>query len=935
MARLFTFLFFITALGTLNAAGQTARGTTVITEGRRYMVAFPQVWAAPTEKPLPTPMQLLLSARDTTTVRITTVASITDAARIDKVVTILPGIVTKVAISTAYMNVESQSRRGYGISVTGDRPFSVATQQAWQGNGETAQHLPVESWGTSYYSMNFYLDRYGNSAGYKYRPSQILIIASEDNTVVTYTPTVDTEGGIEAPSVTKGASQSITMMRGETFLIKSKVEEIKLRDFSSDLTGTYITSTKPIGVVSGHTKGAIMRMPDVLPPTGMFAAEAHFVRNNVHDVMYPTTLAGTRFVTTPLMYTPTRVVGQGSVEYGIDDDRGDVIRIVGLEDGTTVRARRRDGSGFVNKFSLDRGETRLETSLEFATYWESDKPILVGQYGKSYAKVLPPGIKVGGGSAEEAQGHPTVEAGMPMLQMVPSIDRWITHATFSAPEGMDDFLNIVFQANEISMIQFDGRTLDSAFRGSMRLINGTEYAYIRTPIPAGDHTLMSVSDTVRWMAWNYASLDGLQQGRAFGTAVGIDLSTPCSGDTLYDRIASSTCGLTTVTSWVPSSGCGSIRMIHAVALNNASLTIDESFRSGDTVGVYNVKVLDLSKASSATVRTISASGDVIDRVVTYMPDTVTASKSKHDFGEQASLVTVHDTVTITNPHLDREIIVTGVSMLNNEPAFNVSGILVPFVLPRGANLSVVVSCRLLSDTAVKDTLVVRTSCLDWKLTEYRCRLARPNISVQDVDFASIPATSSVRRDTAIISNAGNIGFELSDYSRVTEKGPETAFRVLGTSGTAIEQSLPKQLMPGESFQMIVECEPNGVVGEFVQNVYLTTDVPGVTVNVRLRALSVDTTTSVSGEAATTGLSFTVTPQPINETATLTLTTIERGAATIELIDLLGNVITSRTEQVTSSPQSFMIGEMNVPSGTYSVRVTASGRQATARIIIAR
>ncbi|MBK7577305.1 MAG: T9SS type A sorting domain-containing protein [Ignavibacteria bacterium] len=815
-----TLFVLMMALGTLNAVGQITRSTTIITEGRRYMVAFPQVWAAPTEKPLPTPMQLLLSARDTTTVRITTVASITDAARIDKVVTILPGIVTKVAISTAYMNVESQSRRGYGISVTGDRPFSVATLQAWQGNGETAQHLPVESWGTSYYSMNFYQDRYGKNASYKQRPGQILIISSEDSTVVTLTPTVNTEGGVELPSVAKGATQSVTLMKGETFLIKSLIDTLLFRDVATDLSGTYITSTKPIGVVSGHTKGAIMRMSDILPPTGMFADDAHFVRNNVHDVMYPTTLAGKSFVTIPLMYSPTRVVGQGSVEHGIDDDRGDVIRVVGLEDGTMVRVGRQDGSGMLNKFILDKGETRVETALEFATYWESDKPILMGQYGKSYAKILAPKVTVGGGSSEEAQGHPTVEAGMPMLQMVPSIDRWITHATFSSPDGMDDFVNIVFKANEFSKIQFDGQPLDTLYRKSLRLVRGTDYAYIRTPIQAGNHTISSLSDSVRWMAWNYASLDGLQQGRAFGTAVGINLSTPCSGDTLYDRAESSTCGLTTVTSWVPSSGCGSIRMIHAVELNNASLMINEEFRSGDTVGVYNVKVLDLSKSSSATVRTISASGDVIDRVVTYVPDTVTASKSKHDFGQQPSLVTVTDTLTIINPHTDRSVVVTDISMINNGPTFTLTSTATPFVLAAGASVNVIVSSRLLSDNTVRDTLVVRTECVDWKLTEYLVR----------------------------------------------------------------------------------------AIG--------------------------DTTTSVSGEAETPGLTFTITPQPIRDVATLTLTTIERGAASIELIDLLGNVITARTEQVTSSPQSFMIGGMNVPSGTYSVRVTASGRQATARIIIA-
>ncbi len=165
--------------------------------------------------------------------------------------------------------------------------------------------------------------------------------------------------------------------------------------------------------------------------------------------------------------------------------------------------------------------------------------------------------------------------------------------------------------------------------------------------------------------------------------------------------------------------------------------------------------------------------------------------------------------------------ITEIAMANGDPTFTLSGFSTPYRLVGRSFIRIVVSCRLLSDDTVRDTLVVRTNCREMKLTEY---------------------------------------------------------------------------------------------------------------SVRAR---VDTTTSVTGEAATTGLSFTVTPQPTNETATLTLTTIERGAATIELIDLLGNVITSRTEQVTSSPQSFVIGGMNVPSGTYSVRVTASGRQATAQIIIAR
>ncbi|MBK6760559.1 MAG: T9SS type A sorting domain-containing protein [Ignavibacteria bacterium] len=805
----------------LPTRGQTTHGTMMVTEGLRYMAAFPQVWAEPTEKPMPQPMQLLISSKTKTTVRIQTPASINPAAKIDKVFTVEANKVLKVPISTDYMNSESQVRSGLGISIVGESPISVSTYQAWQGNGEMARHLPIESWGTSYYSMNFYQDRFGFETNYHHRPNQILIISSEDSTIVALTPTVNTEGGVDLPSIAKGTSQSVLLMKGETFLIRSLIDTLRFRDQSTDLSGTYITSTKPIGIVSGHTKGAIMRMPDLLPPTGSFAAEGRYVRNNVHEAMHPTNLAGTTFITVPIMYTPTRVLGQGTSDNGIDNDRGDVIRVVGLEDGTTVRIRRSDHPGFITKFILNKGESRLDTALEYATNWVSDKPILMGQYGKSYAKLLPPKMSAGTNSTESPQGHLTVECGMPMLQMVPPIDRWITHAVLHAPEGMDNFFNIVFKASEVNKIKIDGHSLATAFDKSMRLLTGTEYAYIRTPLGSGDHVVESADNTVRWMAWSYSSLDGLQAGRACGEAVGIDLTTPCGDDSLFDIAVSDTCGQTTVTSWVTSSGCGSIYMIHAVDLKNATLTIDEGFRSGDSIGVYRVKVIDSLKSASASVRTVSRSGDFIDRVIQYVPDSITSSKSRHDFGAQVKQSTTTDTLTIRNPYPETPIMITEIAMANGDPTFTLSGFSTPYRLVGRSFIRIVVSCRLLSDDTVRDTLVVRTNCREMKLTEY---------------------------------------------------------------------------------------------------------------SVRAR---VDTTTSVTGEAATTGLSFTVTPQPTNETATLTLTTIERGAATIELIDLLGNVITSRTEQVTSSPQSFVIGGMNVPSGTYSVRVTASGRQATAQIIIAR
>jgi len=904
----------------------------VITEGKRYMVAFPQVWAASTEKPLPMPMMLLLSARDTTIVRITMPALVSDAPRLDREYTLLPGVVTKLPISTSAMNVMSQTRNGFGISVTADRPFSVGTAQAWQGNGETAQHLPIEAWGTSYYSMNFYQDRYGSSTqGYQYRPSQILVIADQNNTVVTFRPTVPTEGGKDAPSVAKGASQTVTLMRGETFLIKSQIDTSMSRDSGSDLSGTYITSTKPIGVVSGHTKVSTTRMPDLIPPSGIHAVDASMLRNNVHDVMYPTEMAGRTFVTVPVMYTPLRVVGQSSAEYGIGDDRGDVIRLIALEDNTHIQRMRQDGSGFVDVFTLQKGETKIIPSHEEASFWVASAPVHVGQYGKSFAKVDVNRIKAKGGSTDEAQGAPTVEAGMPMLQMVPPTERWITNATFSSPEGMDAFLNIVFRADEISSIQFDGRPLTSAFGGAVRPIRGTEYAYIRTPVASGNHSITSLSDNVRWMAWNYASLDGLNFGRAYGVAVGIDYSMTCSDDEIVSNVESIGCDLKEVSVQVMSSGCASGKLIYPLQLTNTTFIGKKGFNAGDTFGGYYVRVGDERLPGRATIRTVSSSGKFLDQVLYFEPGSIRPSAIKHDFGWQPKLKSVSSWQTLTNPHKDRSVVVTSVSMMHNNLAFEVLAPATPFVLDPLQSVEVTVKCTMTSDTLAVDTLIANTGCIDWKVTEYTSRLLSPKLSISDVDFGKVSAWSNPIIDTVDIINHDSVDVLIWNHRIETLKGPEGSFRVLGINGKSIDHSLTTELQPGDSLKLVVECLST-VVGELEQIHHFYTDIQGQLLTMRLRAHSVDdTTTSVSSEAATTGLSFTVTPQPINDAATITLTTMERGAATIELMDLNGRAVSITTEQVTASPQLFSLRNLFVPNGLYILKISVNGRSASTTI----
>lgn len=808
----------IIGVGALSAQDVTERrGTMVLTEGRKYIVAFPQVWASPTEKPMPQPMQLLVSSKSKTTIRVQTPAASIDAPRIDKEYTVEANKVLKIPVTTAYMNTESETRKGYGIMVTAKKPISVSTYQAWMGNGEMARHLPVEGWGKNYYSMNFYQDRYGNSSGYKYRPAQILLIADKDNTVVSYTPTVDTEGGIETPSVRKGATQTVTLEKGETFLIKAKINEDQNKEWTTDLTSTWIRSSKPIGVVSGHTKVAIMRYPDVLPPTGMFAAEAHFVRSNVHDAMLPLEMAGKKFVTTPCLYTPTRVVGQASEEFGIDDDRGDVIRVIALEDGTTVRAMRQDGSGLLNKWVLKKGETRLETALDVATYWESDKPILMGQYGKSYAKILPPAFSREGGKenkkGDEAQGHPTVESGMPMLQYIPSVDRWADYGVFNSPEGMDNFLNIVFKASEIGKIKIDGRSLTSAFGGAMKPLKGTEYAFIRTSIGAGDHFIETTDPNVRWVAWNYGSLDGLQQGRAYGTPISIDMTIPC--DDSLSVTEELVCGDVKAEGKIlpENTSCGSIFAVYPEDLNNYELIVDEEFSSGDKKVSYVVKVLDKTKDAVATVRVVSRSGKFVEKTYTYIADKISWTPSKLDFGTIPFNTPTSLTFTVKNDKSDRPVNIRKIRVLGGDQIFltNPAG---PITLGPSESREITVTAQIKTAPLVVDTVLCELDCYNQKTVELRVRGEEPKIYVSDVDWGTIPAGSAGVQRVVTIQNGSRVVLNVTGFDETLLDGSNNGkfFNPVTMDGKPLKSAFPLAIPANGSYEFKVTYSPKGEVG---------------------------------------------------------------------------------------------------------------------------
>jgi hypothetical protein len=184
---------------------------------------------------------------------------------------------------------------GNAFHITTDVPV-VAYQINPYGGGSAAVTaasllLPTSVWDQNYVAVNVS----PASAG---KPS-LNIVAKDDNTEVTFTPNATLTGAGAIPSGAAGTPVTINLMKGQHAQITQTTE----------LTGSAISSTKPIGFMAGQT---CMNMP-----VGVSYCD------HGEQMIPPVKALGSRYV--GVMYRP-RVAAETSTYW----------RIIGAVDGTTL-----------------------------------------------------------------------------------------------------------------------------------------------------------------------------------------------------------------------------------------------------------------------------------------------------------------------------------------------------------------------------------------------------------------------------------------------------------------------------------------------------------------------------------------------------------------------------------------------------------------------
>lgn len=346
--------------------------------------------------------------------------------------------VTLITMPEFTQTVGSEYVNDNGIHVTSEAPVSVYMHQYFTFRAEASVVLPVDALGEEHFTMSF---EGGTWDGEAY-PSEFLVVGTEDNTIVEMTLTQNSRQG--KPN---GTTFSVTLDRGETYQVRAQGQ--------SDMTGSYVTSDKPIALFSGN---AWTQIP----------SQCGF-RDNLVEQMYPVSTLGSEFVTIP----------NRDVVY-------DIYRILATEDNTQVEIL----SGNTATYMLDAGEFRQFNNAQPA-YIRSDKPIMVAQY------------MIGSTCNGVGIGDPA----MVLLNSIEQTRDTVTLYNSRLQNIQRNFINIIARTTDVSTISLDGGNLEQAGQVFTDIGFGSGFSFIQVEVSAGAHTIISEGCGVIATAYGYGEFE--------------------------------------------------------------------------------------------------------------------------------------------------------------------------------------------------------------------------------------------------------------------------------------------------------------------------------------------------------------------------------------------------------------------------------------------
>ena len=325
-------------------------------------------------------------------------------------------------------------RSNQPVTVYQYEPLDYQSGGSFSFTNDASLLLPVNTWTGNYViaARNMWV-----FAGAYFLPGFYAVVAKEDNTTVTLKPS--TTGGYvyAGGGVASNGTGVVKLNEGDVLEVFSVSAGNQIPN-ASDLTGTFVTADKPIGVFGGHKCTQI--------PDGTTACD------RLEEQMLPIETLSKQYIVTPPLI-PT----------GGSDPKPHMVRIIATEDNTTLSYDPPQGAATNIAKAGDYIEiAKSGVDLQIT----ADKKILVALYMQ--------GQDAGGGSGD------------PAMALAVATEQYRSDYLIHAPTNYEsNYINIT--APMAAKV-----TLDGAAIPALKAIGNTGFGVVRMPLSNngdGNHVL--------------------------------------------------------------------------------------------------------------------------------------------------------------------------------------------------------------------------------------------------------------------------------------------------------------------------------------------------------------------------------------------------------------------------------------------------------------
>jgi hypothetical protein len=845
--------------------------------------------------------------------------------------------------------------------VEAQKPIVVYCYMVTKFGCEAWTPIPIESWGKQYYAQALPGEKVNDIIPQdpKYQakpvmaPGEILVIAAEDSTVVSISS--------NARLLTTSANDTVTtatvvLNKDEAYLVQSHVDTTRVNsrgDQQSDLGGTSITATKPIGVLSGNTRAMAL---DNISGLG----ENSF-RNMMMEWLAPVEQHGREFVYMPTMDARRP---KGTPGEDLTDKRSaEIIRVYNTSGKQTPGYQTDPATGSRINFSISQAGQfhEIVDGVPEAFQIKTDQPAqafmnttaVVKFTGNPYT-----GIYTYAGWSTYA------------VQMVPR-ERWIYSAPYFAPihpSNMEHFINVVTDSASAKKLYWGaaGSTPTNPVLLN-KPIKGTDLVWGSITVNTGLDLYITgwnaqagrPDTSVKFYGFVYGLFRGDEKWRpnsggeyeeylavAYGYPLAPSHIILRAGDSL---VLDTTMGCLrmTVKATMANENPVGFRSITLDSINNAKITFVDPASPSNIIGrskaTFEVVPINSLRNATALVVITDRTNKTTRFRFNYEAEYLNVTPDNPavvDFGEVTLNNSVRRTITLTNP-LKRDVQIKALSFARGNQEFRIikpTAAELPITLKPNESMGIEVE---ITPTTVnklyEDSVKIKLECTEMKV-KLQAETVSPCFYIDDYDFGVLKPDQDTTRSVQICNlGRGYISFTNpaggdvitwldQNFSISQADRDKLKNTILGPGRAPVDLNAPSCVTIKVAFKA-------SQVGSYKTTARFWAS----TRDCRDTSIWTAVVTNAAGvaEEIKSGTTLTrIDPNPFHGTTRIEFTLGTAGHATLEVFDISGGrVATLADGEMEQGAHAAVWDASHLPAGTYYCRLMVGEWSTTQPLIV--